>query len=253
MTTADVDGSQNRYRPPPFGVLHWRAELERLDYVECAQGLIRARKFMIQSSQQQQQQHSSSSTTNIVPATNSEDMPFILMSSLSLDESIEWNGARRHSTNTTARQALQMLLGRQDSDVVDDDYYYYNKNNKKPKPFLKLENAFLPSSKFPDKVYYPIIDLIVAQRASMFGTCTKTCHRKHNGRGYPMGSNRLPTGRGYCTSCNYVGKFAELSLRLREQHQHEQHHEQQHDGMTVQDNNNSNNKYRQDWSCWPGS
>lgn len=155
------------------------------------------------------------------------------MSSLSLDESIEWNGARKHSSNTTAREALELLLGNSQ-----------HEGNKYAK-FLKLENVFPSSTQgsttFPDKVYYPVLDLIVAQRATFFATCTKSCHRKYNGKGYSVGSKKIPKGLGYCTACNYVGKFAELALRLRRDHADQERYEDVK-GIAVE---------KKDWSCWP--
>ena len=70
-----------------FSVIHWRAELEGMDYIGCARNIIRARDYM-----------------------NQKDTPFVLMSSLNTNENHIWSGARNKARNSTSQVALKRLM-----------------------------------------------------------------------------------------------------------------------------------------------
>ena len=61
-----------------FSVIHWRAELDDIDYLGCARDIIRARDF-----------------------TNQKDTPFVLMSGLNTNWGHMWGGARNKALNIT--------------------------------------------------------------------------------------------------------------------------------------------------------
>jgi hypothetical protein len=71
-----------------YAVIHWRAERDSLDYMECAQGIVRAKKAM----------------------NMPQNMTFVLISSLMKDPSMEWGGSATLAENTAAPQALEFLL-----------------------------------------------------------------------------------------------------------------------------------------------
>jgi len=69
-----------------FAVIHWRAELENIDYMGCAQAILKAKEAM-----------------------NMTNTSFVLMSSLNKDENLQWGGVHRMSKNTTSQEALSFL------------------------------------------------------------------------------------------------------------------------------------------------
>ena len=70
-----------------FSVIHWRAELDDIDYLGCARDIIRARDF-----------------------TNQKDTPFVLMSSLNTKWGHMWSGARKKAKNSQSKVALKSLM-----------------------------------------------------------------------------------------------------------------------------------------------
>jgi hypothetical protein len=113
---------------------------------------------------------------NLPPMT-----PFFLISSLSsLDPELSWKGAQKlaDKDQTSSQQALTSLL---------DDHH-----------FLRLENIIVPS--LQDSVLYAVMDLILAETAFSFATCSDRCH---------------DTSFASCESCNFVGSFSKLAMRMR--------------------------------------
>ncbi|GKY94835.1 hypothetical protein MPSEU_000448700 [Mayamaea pseudoterrestris] len=70
----------------PYSVIHWRAEIPGIDYMNCAKRIIEVRETM-------KLNHS-----------------VILMSSLNTREEYSWDGARNMAKNTSASSALRSLL-----------------------------------------------------------------------------------------------------------------------------------------------
>ena len=101
--------------------------------------------------------------------------PFLLMSSLNMEEKFMWSGARKQAFNSTAQKALEFLTKEQD--------------------FWKLD-SLLEEKHAKDQVLFAVWDLIIATRALNFATCTKGCG-------------------GICTKCNHLGNFASLAAELR--------------------------------------
>ncbi len=64
--------------------------------------------------------------------------------------------------------------------------------------FLKV-GSVVNTTEVKDMVIYPILDLIVALKATDFATCAKGCRDSHL----------------YCEQCNHQGHFAMLAMDLR--------------------------------------
>jgi hypothetical protein len=71
-----------------YAVIHWRAEKKKLNYMECARGVVRTKDAM----------------------DLSPNATFVLISSLMQDSAMEWAGAARQAENTSAPQALDFLM-----------------------------------------------------------------------------------------------------------------------------------------------
>jgi hypothetical protein len=71
-----------------YAVIHWRAERENINYMECAHGIVRTKDAM-----------------GLPPNTS-----FVLISSLMQDSTMEWGGAAHLAENTSAPQALDFLI-----------------------------------------------------------------------------------------------------------------------------------------------
>ena len=124
-----------------FGVVHWRAEKNHIDYMKCAQEIVAA-------SQAMELPHGT---------------PFFIMSSFSEESSHSWEGskimaAKSNTDDTTAN--AEMALGF----LLDDD------------GFLKLDRL-LPG--LDDAVYYVVLDLLLAEKAASFATCQNSCLRPY--------------------------------------------------------------------------
>lgn len=137
-----------------YAIIHWRAELEDLDYDQCATDIVQTKAAM----------------------SLPKDTPFLLMSTLSMDVQNIWSGARKKASNSTAQTALQNLL--------------HNHS------FRKADNV-LPQQE--DLIMYVAVDLLLAQKATAFSTCTRYCDAPYDS----------------CQRCNHAGNFAELALSLR--------------------------------------
>ena len=129
-----------------FGIIHWRAELPNMDYMECAKSIVQTKENMLSAA---------SSRSNAAPPR------FLLVSSLSVASNtttashpLFWGGAQALSNNSTAQQALQYLLGQGDLAKVDQ-------------VFKALD--------IRDWIIAAVLDLILAQKSVMFATCTNKC------------------------------------------------------------------------------
>jgi hypothetical protein len=141
-----------------FSVIHWRAELDNIDYLKCAGYISQAQSIMQKDME-----------------TRNYTSKFLLMSSLSSDESHIWGGAKEKARNSSATQALDRLM-RVHS--------------------FAMSSEILPPQK--DLVVYSAVDLILAERAMSFATCSNKCKRSR-----------------VCKECNYFGRFAGLALVSR--------------------------------------
>jgi hypothetical protein len=152
-------------------VIHWRAEQantkKSFSYLDCAQAIVQARNAMMKVS-------SSHHNKKTVPT-------FFIMSSISStnNELHSWNGARKNAINTTVPQAWELL---------------------RKEGIMTLEESILADFTFPDSIYYVVMDLILATKATMFSTCTERCH-------WPK--------YHICKKCNWIGNFAHLALEMR--------------------------------------
>jgi hypothetical protein len=175
--------------------LHWRAEPyhQVVTYVNCAQRIIQTKNNILDymdvvdimevdddNSIEYDNPNSSNNNNNGRPV-------FFLTSSLSQDEQNSWNGARVAAQNTTAQQALDLLLSDPTGDGEDT-----------PAQFLKLD-TLLPKQN--DSIYYVVYDLILIQKAQVFTTCVEQCLPK-----------RI---HEFCRQCNWIGNFAQLAIDLR--------------------------------------
>lgn len=70
-----------------YSVVHWRAERPNIDYLACADHILRARELM-----------------------HNKEHPFILMSSLNTRSEYMWGGAKLLANETTSQVAVQRLL-----------------------------------------------------------------------------------------------------------------------------------------------
>jgi hypothetical protein len=71
-----------------FATIQWRAEIPNLDYILCANGLIRAKRAL----------NANGNTS------------FVLMSSINANEELQWDGTTNLSRNSTSQQALKNLM-----------------------------------------------------------------------------------------------------------------------------------------------
>jgi hypothetical protein len=152
-------------------IIHWRAEISEnnssLSYLDCAQAIVQARNAMMNVSS---------------PHHNKTTEPtFFVMSSLSsTNNKNSWGGASKHAINTTVPQAWELL---------------------RKEGIMTLDESILSNTTFPDSIYYVVMDLILATKATMFSTCTKPCRRSEY--------------NNICTKCNWLGKFARMALEMR--------------------------------------
>mmetsp|Transcript_23258 Transcript_23258/g.66721 ORF Transcript_23258/g.66721 Transcript_23258/m.66721 type:complete len:208 (+) Transcript_23258:2-625(+) len=141
-----------------FSVIHWRAEIPYLNYQKCAEDILQARDAM---------------------TTTKKKMPFVLISSLSTDYSMMWSGTRKkadQAQNSTVSGALEFLM--------DNGFHMFDNTTSTLKP--------------KDLIIYTAVDLIFAEKATSFATCSRSCDRP-----------------GFCRDCNYAGSFAEMALTNR--------------------------------------
>lgn len=173
LTSMNIS-SQNQDK---FAVIHWRAELQNIDYERCAESIVQAKEAMA-----------------ILP----KDTPFVLMSSLALDATTtKWSGARTKAANSTAQLALSKLVYQHD---------------------FRMSDNRLPKQK--DVIVYAAVDLLLAQRAASFSTCTSECHQRKQ----PLSPYNS------CAACNHQGFFARLALGEK---------------------GRENDRGRARWPCWP--
>jgi len=142
----------------PFHAIHWRAELASMNYAECARRILTAQQQMILSS------------------ASSNETKFILLSSLSTDRTRIWRGKEIYAEDS--QTALHMLL----------------KHNG-PRAFLKVDQVY-DALQLRDPIEAAAIDLILAEKASHFATCTSKCSKN-------------------CLQCNHSGFFALLAIGMR--------------------------------------
>jgi hypothetical protein len=199
-----------------FGVVHWRAELPDIQYLTCAKLIVKARAAMLAEF---------SSNQN---GPEKPPLPFILMSSLSTDESIMWAGARRQAQNSTAAAALNRLTHEYDFAMIDAVLPSLLPHTTTSSTTLSDK----PPAVVPDMIVQVVVDLILARQATLFSTCTVHC---------PERVTR--TSISLCRQCNHAGRFADFALELRA-------------GTaaaaattTISGRNQSSGKTT--WPCWP--
>ena len=144
-----------------YSVIQWRGEIHSLDYVSCARHIITARDIM-QEKEVARRGHGRNET------------PFVLISSLNRNESLAWNNKAR---GPDAQEALKLLL--------DDN------------GFLKLDLFVQKHKDFVrDQVFFAAADLVLAQKAKEFATCSKSC-------------------KSICAQCGFQGSFVQMTEALR--------------------------------------
>ena len=164
-----------------FGLVHWRADQENLDYQQCSDHLVRARQALIESKR----------TKSV-----HEDTPFILMSSLKVDTNLMWSSMKGKVLTGKAAspaEALQFLTNRPSNRTGSQSGY-----------FLMTESV-LPRQK--DQIVYAAIDILLVQRATVFATCTSSCNN---------GSRKYAPFADVCNACNYLGMFAASAVKMRQ-------------------------------------
>ena len=145
-----------------YGMVHWRAEVREgiLDYEKCADYIV--------------------ATKHILQQQMSKDAPFVLMSSLSLDEDKIWSNALWKTNTTSSSKVLHRLI---------DDHDF------------RMSDTSMQEQK--DVIIYAAVDLILAQRAKLFSTCTRSCSA---------------TAYDACMECNHLGQFADMAMELSWDH-----------------------------------
>lgn len=145
-----------------FGVIHWRAEKKTADYVRCAELIVKTRDLMNDS--------------------NGTGVPFFLMSSINIDPEKRWISWQvRDKTIPVAIQSLR-----------DHE-------------FLLLDDlAAVNGSRYGiggrvDLIYLAIWDLLLAEKAATFATCTRGCEKENEP----------------CAQCNVLGAYAERAIEHR--------------------------------------
>jgi hypothetical protein len=68
-----------------FSMIHWRAEIDGIDYLRCAKAIVKVKESM-------------------------QNTPMVLMSSLNTRPSYMWGGAAEKAKNTSAQDALNFLI-----------------------------------------------------------------------------------------------------------------------------------------------
>jgi hypothetical protein len=146
-----------------FAIIHWRAEIPNMNYMECAERIVNAKDAMLLSSPKNAPR-------------------FLLMSSLSTSNStgMQWGGAQAMAPNATAQRALQYLM---------NDH-----------GFSKIDQVF-DQLDIHDWIIAAALDLILAQKATHFATCTRDCKGSWPNRD--------------CLNCNHAGSFALTALQMR--------------------------------------
>lgn len=124
-----------------YAMIHWRGEVNGMDYMKCSENIIKSRKKMTKSS--------------------ASPLPFLLMSSLNQDLDNMWGGAKQMAltANNTSLETLKILH---------------------EAGFLKLEDLMTEEEKktLPDFGILAVYELILAARGRRFATCTRrNCHR----------------------------------------------------------------------------
>ncbi|KAL7552740.1 hypothetical protein ACHAWF_017375, partial [Thalassiosira exigua] len=167
-----------------YSLIHWRGENKRIDYIECAETVVRAKDNMSKTIQQQQ------------PGDQNQH-PFILMTSLNEDPKKQWNGESiaNIASNGTPKEALSIL--------ESNGFIRFDK---------LLRNANVPVK---DPGMLGLYELILATLSRNFSTCAYAPAPipGQKGSGIPQGCSKEQFG--VCNHCNYIGKFARLALDMR--------------------------------------
>jgi len=147
-TVEDVLRKSNVLTAPDdvFSAIHWRAEKEGMDFMECAKAVVSAKKSMLEKMD-----------TNSIDQGEGRRHPFVLILSLNKDPDMMWTGSRevttRRHSNNTANQALDYLL--QDNG------------------FLKIDDLLKQTISIADPGMLAVYDLILATKATHFATCAR--------------------------------------------------------------------------------
>ena len=121
-----------------FSAIHWRAERNPMDFMECAQSIAQAREIM-----------------------NTTTTPFVLMSSLSLKQDHMWRDTSRKLVDPKIQARVQQAL----------EFLLHNQS------FIKLDDFVVGDHHVvEDPVLLSVWDLILATKAQEFATCTPGCH-----------------------------------------------------------------------------
>ena len=170
-----------------FGLVHWRADKENLDYRQCAEHLVRARQALIDSK---------------LTKSVHEDTPFILMSSLKVDMNLMWSSMKRKVDQGLAASPAEALQFLTNSNRPSN-----NRTGSQSGYFLMAESV-LPRQK--DQIVYVAIDILLVQRATVFATCTRSCSNDGKHRKYAPFAD-------VCNACNWLGNFATSAVRMRQE------------------------------------
>jgi len=168
-----------------FSVIHWRAEKEGMDFMQCARAVNAVKDIMLR------RMMSNNTNNTAQKEEEASQHKFVLMSSLNENEDMMWSGARHTIVNSTKSShiALQYLL--------------------RDNGFIKIDGLLeAHSTKVhnDDPGMLAIYDLIIATKAINFATCA---------RGGEAGCNDV--SRRLCDACNHIGKFGRLATLLRKQ------------------------------------
>ena len=148
----------------PFAAIQWRPEQMKAGYTECAQAILDARGIISQQDD--------------IPMEN-----FVLISPLSLVHSLQWGGVANEADANinTSYPSLQHL---------------YNNG------FKKLDQSFgsTGSETIPDEVFLYIYDMILAQKAKSFTTCSGCSPRE------------------FCSKCNWQKEASKFAVYLRSEY-----------------------------------
>jgi len=153
-----------------YSVIHWRAERMHISHVECAKAIVQAKELMEKD----------------LP----ENHKFVLMTALRRKkmENLLWSDYRDRNVKKKPENDTEAAL-----QLLEDN------------GFISLESVIDQDSDV-DSSYLATWDLIVAENAKKFSTCTRE------------GNHRKCKSKWICNACNHLGNFSTWAIDLRSYH-----------------------------------
>jgi hypothetical protein len=222
LTRVNITGNNT------FSVIHWRAEKNNMDYIDCANAVLHAKIRMMEDDEEE------ADGSDVVDEGQQQEQKhhsFILLTSLNYNASKMWTGSRNAVNKVdTVKQALDMLL-------IDNQFIAFDNLLSQ-----EMEDSSSSSSReeetdgyhhqggvvqqrqqyyYHDSGMLAIYDLILAIKSKTFASCA---------RDESYGCDDVATA--VCDRCNHIGKFGKLAISLRRKFN------------PITSNGTS-------WGCWP--